>query len=118
MASNHTPTPWKLDQYGSVFDARGEIVSANGFATICSPGDRMDESKSNSALIVAAVNSYEANKARIAELEAALRQADSIFTQLILEMRAGFGSSFGETREQVRRAQAKTRAILESSNGG
>ena len=39
----------------------------------------------------------DALSARIQELEGALRQVEA-------EMRAGFGSSFGETREQVRRA--------------
>ena len=43
---------------------------------------RMDEAKANAALVIEAVNSYDAMKSRIAELEAALEKAADRMQQL------------------------------------
>jgi hypothetical protein len=84
--AKHTPGPWQRE----VGAGRGAWImgpTKEWAALACGDTDRRAEA--NARLIAAAP-----------DMLAALKQVEA-------EMRAGFGSSFGETREQVRRAIAK-----------
>lgn len=95
MASDHTPTPWQAcfhlrsaeNDKSCPCGYRGGIWGDNGNLLVCemrncrlSEGSDMipvgtrEEQLANAALIVEAVNSYEANKGRLSELEAENRR--------------------------------------------
>lgn len=67
-------TPWSIDAYGSLLDASGRMVSVNGVSSVCSPGAAQDQARVNTALIALAVNSYDADQAKIAALTEALKR--------------------------------------------
>lgn len=56
-----TPGPWKRDKYGSVIGANGSDVLFRGVAVLASGSDEsMREAESNTDLLVAAPDLYEA----------------------------------------------------------
>lgn len=101
----HTPGPWAIHHDGKPLFGYWHIRQdpkdwdGHGYQAICTlPASKKgthygDMFQANAVLIAAAP-----------DLLAALQQVES-------EMRAGLGSSYGETREQVRRAIAKATAL-------
>lgn len=86
----HTPTPWRFEKHGRNSDYFGNIVGVYGVTDHGSEKIRTiscqlkygpeEESLANAELIVTAVNAFEANQARIAELEKALANASNALT--------------------------------------
>lgn len=94
--SKATPGPWTAhwSKYSEgTFIVQAGMPSNRVLARFDGDGDGPDEQEIADARLIAAAP----------DLLAALKQVEA-------EMRAGFGSSFGETREQVRRAIAKAEA--------
>jgi hypothetical protein len=78
----HTPTPWAVNEDGWKVESDKEHGWVNDGWIVCSTEG--PDAKSNAALIVTAVNAFEANQARIAELEKALRpfaEASDVFAR-------------------------------------
>lgn len=94
--TKHTPGPWKVGEENE-FEAYEfvSITTESGvqIGDVSSDGCVDDETHANARLIAAAP-----------DMLAALKQIES-------EMRAGLGSSYGETREAVRRAIAKAEGL-------
>lgn len=94
----HTPGPWKAKNIaGQIYigseDDSNECVFDRQIAD-------MVQSKARGTRQIKQVEADARLIAAAPEMLAALQQVEA-------EMRAGFGSSFGQTREQVRRAIAK-----------
>lgn len=92
MSERHTPGPWHLDppSHAGVIESDYHAVQIGACESNVISGFMSLE---DARLIAAAP-----------DMLASLRQVEA-------EMRAGLGSSFGETREQVRRAIAKAEGL-------
>lgn len=67
---NATPRPWSVDKYGTVNGPDGEVVRANGFASVMAYNPAQSRAKDTSRLIVEAVNAYDDLKAESERLRA------------------------------------------------
>lgn len=72
----HSPLPWRLTQFSAVKDANGEVVAANGFASVMNAGKWQVEANETAALIVRSVNAL---PALVKALEPVAAFADAYF---------------------------------------
>jgi hypothetical protein len=115
MTETHTPTPWvyrprDYDDWGWIRGADGALAatarSAGEYDSDEHRRNGTDPFEANAALIVEAVNSHEALKARIAELEANEKAYEEIIGPMtyrqvadrIRELEGALQFLFGETK--------------------
>jgi hypothetical protein len=118
MTATHTPTPWRVNGYYSrplpdkpkgsqIVSDRGDGFEFHIAAVGTHPGINTEQARANAAFIVEAVNSHEALKARIQELEANEKAYEEIIGK----------KAFQEVADRIRELEAVLQDIGEFCSG-
>jgi hypothetical protein len=106
MTTAHTPTPYTLGNGGKNF-----VALMLGTITIGYRDERQPGARKNMQALIDQANAYGANQATIAELVAALREAEKLAWQVGSETEDGvmtlLEDSRGDLYRQIRAALAK-----------